>query len=218
MYALEHQALDGRPGAHTQVETIAESLSQGDADGPSRMGRTCWAAIRSARPSPSRSLISWSPGRGSGGAVSARSSGQRDYRTGEATNRIAVRRSRPSLVAAGLRAAFGTMRVALYRSQSPRRRFGAAKQSRRCAGSSTSSIVVSCRLLCAARTSSTCTGERFDSMCHAGTGSSHDRQRRFKRFKPPLEWPHLIGGPLDVREVSGGHIDLTKEPQVAGGR
>ena len=36
-----------------------------------------------------------------------------------------------------------------------------------------------------------------------------------RRFTPPLEWPHLIGGPLDVHEVSGGHMDLTKEPQVA---
>jgi thioesterase domain-containing protein/acyl carrier protein len=34
-------------------------------------------------------------------------------------------------------------------------------------------------------------------------------------YRTPLDWPHLISGPVDIHTTPGGHMDLTREPHVA---
>ena len=34
-------------------------------------------------------------------------------------------------------------------------------------------------------------------------------------YRTPLDWPHLMSGPVDIHTTSGGHMDLTREPHVA---
>jgi len=213
LYALEHQALDGRPALYTRVETIAayylKELKSICPHGPYLLGGYSFGAavafevaqlLAREREEVAMLFLLDPPGGAATSSAEASDESPQPFASARREARKSVR---------------SRVKISLFnRLVAPRAWIGKTLQRARWKACLRNHRLLPPQL----RSPYILDVYRKALRSYAPTtyaGPVTIVKDASRRYRPSLSWPDLIGGPVEIHEVTGGHMNLTKEPHVA---